>query len=74
MNYIVLDLEWNQPYSKEKRYSNGVPVMSEVIQLGAVKLDSKLEVMGKFERNICPVFYKKIISSAWVLLIRRAKK
>lgn len=60
MNYIVLDLEWNQPYSKQKKYSNGVAVMSEVIQLGAVKLDSKLNIIGKFEKKVRPLFYRKI--------------
>lgn len=60
MNYIVLDMEWNQPYSKSKKQSRGVELVGEIIQLGAVKLDSHFNKCDSFERNIAPSFYKKV--------------
>ena len=41
MNYIVMDLEWNQsPDGKIGSYDD---VPFEIIQIGAVKLDDKLQ-------------------------------
>ena len=40
MNYILLDLEWNSAYSK--RHSKFV---NEIVQIGAVKLNERLEFM-----------------------------
>ena len=41
MNYIVLDLEWNQsPGGKEKENPN---LGFEIIEIGAVKLNSEFE-------------------------------
>ena len=38
MNYIVLDMEWNQPYSKYKKHIGSMALRGEIIQIGAVKL------------------------------------
>lgn len=58
MNYIVLDLEWNQcPYGKEE----GVEKLPfEVIEIGAVKLNSKLNVISEFQCYIKPQVYKEL--------------
>lgn len=67
MNYIVLDMEWNQPFSKKKkRIEGGSFLKGEIIQLGAVKLDENFEVVSTFETNVKPVFY--------TLLNRHVKK
>ena len=43
MNYIVLDLEWNSAYHKKQgRFVN------EIIQIGAVKLDDKFNIIDTF--------------------------
>lgn len=60
MNYIVLDMEWNQPYSKVKKRPHGVELSGEIIQIGAVKLDSKFNTVDTFNTKINPRFYKKI--------------
>lgn len=60
MNYIVLDMEWNQPFSKKKKKIEGAYLKGEIIQLGAVKLSSEFEVLDTFETNIKPVFYKQL--------------
>lgn len=38
MNYIILDLEWNSAYSKRSQ-----KFINEIVQIGAVKLNDKLE-------------------------------
>lgn len=43
MNYILLDLEWNSAYSRKcSRFVN------EIVQIGAVKLDSELKFVDDF--------------------------
>ena len=58
MNYIVLDLEWNQSYRGKEYTVEGIPF--EIIQIGAVKLDSDKHVIDSWERIIKPVLYTKL--------------
>jgi len=55
MNYIIFDLEWN-------RFTKAVKVRcaDEIIQIGAVKYNEKMEYLGSFVRYISPVIYKKM--------------
>lgn len=58
MNYIVLDLEWNQcPYGKNREIK-ALPF--EIIEIGAVKLDENLNKTDEFHRFIRPQKYKKL--------------
>lgn len=58
MNYIVLDLEWNQcPYGKE-RENKGLPF--EIIEIGAVKLNSNREITDEFQQIIKPTVYDQL--------------
>lgn len=58
MDYIVLDLEWNQcPYGKN-RVIQALPF--EIIEIGAIKLDENLNRIGEFHRIIRPQKYKKL--------------
>ena len=57
MNYIVLDLEWNNTYCKKKK-----GFMNEIIEIGAVKLDSNLEVIDTFSVFIKAQLGKKLHS------------
>lgn len=60
-HWIILDLEWNTA-------TRGVTVdpvladrmMFEIIEIGAVRLDDKLEITGRFQRHVKPVLYTKI--------------
>ena len=62
MNYIVFDLEFNQSFD----FKTGSSAKSnpecpfEIIQIGAVKLNSSFETIGHFNRYIKPVIYKRI--------------
>lgn len=55
MNYVIFDLEWN-------RFTKAVKVRcpDEIIQIGAVKYNEKMEYMGSFKKFISPVLYKKM--------------
>ncbi len=55
-NYIVLDLEWNQGYPGQE--NPDIPF--EVIEIGAVKLDSEKRIVDRFEELVRPKVYKKI--------------
>jgi inhibitor of KinA sporulation pathway (predicted exonuclease) len=57
MNYIILDLEWNQAYSHEYE-DKRMPF--EIIELGAVKLDKKFNIVDSYSSIIKPRLYKKI--------------
>lgn len=57
MRYIVLDLEWNQSDDSETR-DNSLPV--EIIEIGAVMLDEKLNIVSSFDHYIKPQVYKTI--------------
>lgn len=51
-------MEWNQPFSKEHiKIRNGVKLVGEIIQIGAVKLDENGKICDKFEIKIAPRQY-----------------
>lgn len=62
MNYIVLDLEFNQAFDFEKNKTiNPIPSCRfEIIQIGAVKLDQSFNVINKLDLYIKPYLYKEI--------------
>lgn len=56
MNYIVLDMEWNQPVFRETApCKNGVCMKNEIIQIGAVRLDENKNQVDRFIKIIKPV-------------------
>lgn len=58
MDYVVFDLEWNQcPYGKE-RENDRLPF--EIIEIGAVKLNGRMERVDQYQCLIQPVVYKKL--------------
>ncbi|MDC7289132.1 exonuclease domain-containing protein [Blautia schinkii] len=61
MNYIVFDLEWNQS-PDGKRYENS-KLPFEIIEIGAVKLNEKKEIIDSFHRLIKPQVYNWIHDS-----------
>lgn len=58
MNYIVFDLEWNQGGENEVQLSDRLPF--EIIEIGAVKLNDKKEVIDRYEKLVKPVVYHKL--------------
>lgn len=58
MNYIVLDLEWNQGYTTSSKLSGTIPF--EIIEIGAVKLNSDKVMVDEFSEIVCPTIYKTV--------------
>lgn len=55
MNYIIMDLEWNNAYMKStKKFIN------EIIEIGAVKLNEQLEIVDTYSELIKPSVSKKL--------------
>ena len=60
MNYIVLDLEWNQPFKTKQMIRKPVTLYGEIIQIGAVKLDENYHIVDTFKIMIKPVYYTRM--------------
>lgn len=60
MNYIVFDLEFNMFFKFKEGECPNPALKSEIIQIGAVKLNERLETIGEFNSIIRPVIYKRI--------------
>jgi len=62
MQYIVLDLEWNQPWPGSYAAKKVLPVEihGEIIQIGAVRLLENGQVADEFQVLVRPKYYKKL--------------
>lgn len=60
MNYIVLDLEWNQPTSRNKLITDPVKLYGEIIQIGAVKFDSHFNRLSDINIIVAPKYYTEM--------------
>lgn len=58
MNYIVFDLEWNQGIAG-KRESSHEEIPFEIIEIGAIKLDKRKNIIGQFQRSLNRLFIRK---------------
>lgn len=60
MNYIVLDMEWNQPFDTKRMLKRPVVLQGEIIQIGAVKLDENYHMLDTFKIMVMPKYYTKM--------------
>ncbi len=62
MNYIVLDMEWNQPWpgSPSSRKVLPVQIRGEIIQIGAVRVTEDQTVADEFQVMIKPKYYRHL--------------
>ena len=62
MNYIVLDMEWNQPWpgSPSSRKVLPVAIRGEIIQIGAVRVTQDRQVADEFQVLIKPKYYRHL--------------
>jgi len=62
VNYVVLDLEWNQPISKDspsyQQYGNYLT--TEIIQFGAVKINESKQIINSFQSVVSPKCYRQL--------------
>ena len=62
MNYIVLDMEWNQPWPGSPSAKKVLPVAirGEIIQIGAVRVTEEQTVTDEFQILIKSKFYRHL--------------
>ena len=62
MNYIVMDMEWNQPWPGSPSSKKVLPVQirGEIIQIGAVRVTENREVADEFQIMIKPKYYRHL--------------
>ncbi|MGN1001920.1 MAG: exonuclease domain-containing protein [Oscillospiraceae bacterium] len=62
MNYIVMDMEWNQAMSSKSSVFNRLPIhlRGEIIQIGAVKLTEDMTPGEEFQIDVKPVYFRKM--------------
>ena len=62
MDYIVLDMEWNQPWPGSPSAKKVLPVAirGEIIQIGAVRVSQDREVLDEFQVMIKPKYYRRL--------------
>lgn len=60
MNYIVMDLEWNQSASGQTGENPRLPF--EIIEIGAAKLDQKFNIIEQYGSIIKPRVYRRLQS------------
>lgn len=58
MNYIIMDLEWNQSNTGAEKESKELPF--EIIEIGAIKLNSEYIMIDEFSELIKPAIYKEM--------------
>ena len=62
MDYIVLDMEWNQPWpgSPSARKVLPVPIRGEILQIGAVRVTEEQLIGDEFQVLIKPKYYRRL--------------
>ncbi len=62
MNYVVVDLEWNQAMSSKSPVFNKLPIRlrGEIIQIGAVRLSEDMKPADEFQIDVKPVYFKRM--------------
>ena len=62
MNYVVVDLEWNQAMSSKSSVFNKLPIhlRGEIIEIGAVKLNEDMSLGEEFTIDVKPVYFRRM--------------
>lgn len=62
MNYVVVDLEWNQAMDSKSSVFNKLPIhlRGEIIQIGAVRLNEDMTPGEEFQIDVKPVYFKRM--------------
>ena len=59
-SYIVMDLEFNSPQNRSFVTKNGIALKSEIIEIGAVKLDKDRNTVDTFRKFVRPDAYLRM--------------
>ena len=60
MNYIIFDMEWNQPADLSAMVTEPIPVTGEIIEIGAVTLDDRFRLIDELRLYITPMHYTRM--------------
>ena len=60
MNYIIFDMEWNQPADLSVMVTDPLPVTGEIIEIGAVKLNDEFKIIDELRLYITPRYYTRL--------------
>ncbi len=62
MNYVVVDLEWNQAMSSKSSVFNKLPIhlSGEIIEIGAVKLREDMSPGEEYTIDVKPVYFRRM--------------
>ena len=62
MQYIVLDMEWNQPWpgSPSSQKVLPVPIHGEIIQIGAVRVSEDQVIIDEYQQLVLPKYYRRL--------------
>ena len=62
MNYVVVDLEWNQAMNSKSSVFNKLPIhlRGEIIEIGAVKLNEDMTPGEEFTVDVKPVYFRRM--------------
>jgi len=62
MEYIILDMEWNQPWPGSPSAKKVLPVQirGEIIQIGAVRVTEDQQVADEFQVMVRPKYYRRL--------------
>ena len=58
MNYVIMDLEWNQSSTGEEEVSKVLPF--EIIEIGAIKLNDERRMISEFSELVKPQVYHEM--------------
>lgn len=71
MNYVVLDLEWNQPNNPQ---AVNAELPFEIVEIGAILLNEERQVIGEFTQIVKPVVYTEMNQITGKLIQLRMKE
>ncbi len=62
MNYVVVDLEWNQAMDAQASVFNKLPIRlrGEIIEIGAVRLNDDMTPGEEFTVDVRPVYFRRM--------------
>ncbi len=60
MEYVVMDLEWNQSSTRYRAERNGIRLSGEIIQIGAVRVDGDMQILEQYCQIVKPECYQKM--------------
>ena len=60
MNYVVLDMEWNQAITYADMVKDPVFLTGEIIQIGAVMLNDEFHAISSFNGRVLPQYYTEL--------------